>query len=1050
MIKIPMGFKGPKGQLQQLFTEETLYKATQLLLNDQLIKWQHKESLELVTAMIEDESGIYKLSIGWPLSKEVDEVIGSCHCELPAPCIHLAALVIASKAKIDQLPPFTQQLQASRNIAETFSNWMNKQIHDPYPNMARHRLIYLLDYDEVNKSYHVALHKAYISTEGRYSLKAPLDSNLLHNNPLPKFVTIADQSILQLMLNNSLIKQHQFSLKPDRDGELFHQILLTGRCFWKAVYRSPLEYDQNVSIINPNSLFIFKNFYLSINENAIATKSATFSQPVAIDVCKTPIIPHLKISSHEKAVHSVKQHYYEIDVANISFFHQSREFTFADLSSGKIVPETQLLNQMAGYLRQIENLDSLYAHFEKIIISDFHLNDRHLDKQFSQYACLLFGLKLDGWKVTIDDSFRMNQTQISDWYVNIKNQQANKQKHSNLSNNWFDLELGVTIDGESINILPHLVKAIQSGKLLNSKQQSFNIKLEDGANIGLNNDMLKQIVSTLSELYDSNSLNVNNNLTMSSSQLMRINQLNDVFINKAHHDKKMPEPVNLKWQGDAWLKKKAKELDQGVGLQIIATPKNLTVALREYQRTGFAWLQFLSNHGLGGILADDMGLGKTLQVLTHILHEKNSGQLKSPCLIVVPTSLLSNWQSEIKKFAPSLSSLVLSGQNRKNQYKLINEIDIIIISYGVMIRDQKQLTEFHFHLHVLDEAQAIKNAKTRAAKVASSINSSQRLCLSGTPIENHLGELWSLFNFLMPGFLGSQKQFEHIYQIPIEKAGDSDRQKDLSQRVAPFMLRRTKTKVAKELPDKTEIIQIIELNEKQANLYETIRLTMSDEIKNAMNKSQSNNDGGQNKIIIGNALLRLRQVCCHPALLKLESVANLQDSAKLNWLSTVLPNMIEEGNRILLFSSFTSMLDIIEQHLIHLGIESLKLTGKTPSNKRGEIVDKFQAGNYPVFLISLKAGGSGLNLTTADTVIHFDPWWNPAAESQASDRAHRIGQDKNVFVYKLITKGTVEQKIQKLQMQKSHLAQGIFDAQGNMTTLLKDGQWQEFLKPIDA
>ncbi len=1043
-----MGFKGPKGQLQQLFSEETLYQATKLLLNGQLIKWHHKESLEMVNAIIEDDTGIHRLSIGWPLNKEVDEVIGSCHCDLPTPCIHLAALVIESKSRIDQLPPFTQQLQASRNIGETFSNWMNRQVHDPYPNMARHRLIYLLDYDETDKSYHVALHKAYISTEGRYSLKAPLDSSLLYSNPLPKFVTLADQSILQLLVDNSIINQHQFTLKAGRDGELLHQILLTGRCFWKALYRSPLEYNQNVSVINPNSLLVQDNFYLSINENSIASKTALFSQPIAIDVSKKSIIPHLKISSHEKTIQAAFQHYFEIDVANISFIHDSREFTFADLSSGKIMPESQLLNQMAGFLRQIENLDSLYSHYEQIVVADYHLNDRYIGNKFSDYACLLVGLQNDGWKVTIDNGFRMNQNIVSDWYAKISSAKGNSNSKSDLRNNWFDLELGVTIAGQSVNILPHLVKAIQSGKLLDNDQKTFSIKLEDGTNIGLNNNSLKQIVSTLSELYDESSLNNDESLTLATSQLMRVNQLQESLVDEEQDKEQKSNNTTLKWQGDNWLKQKADELNQGMGLSTIPAPHNLTVKLRDYQLTGFAWLQFLSQYQLGGILADDMGLGKTLQVLTHILHEKNTGKMKTPCLIVVPTSLLSNWQSEIQKFTPSLSSLVLTGNSRHKKYTNIASIDIIIISYGVMIRDQKILSEFNFHMHILDEAQAIKNAKTRAAKVASTINAQQRLCLSGTPIENHLGELWSLFNFLMPGFLGSQKQFEHIYQIPIEKAGNQDRQTDLSKRVSPFMLRRTKSEVAKELPDKTEIVQIIELNEAQSNLYETIRLTMSDEIKQAMRKSQNNQAKGNN-ILIGNALLRLRQVCCHPALLKLSSVTENTDSAKLNWLSTVLPNMVEEGNRILLFSSFTSMLDIIEEHLKHLKIDSIKLTGKTPANRRGALIDKFQAGDVPVFLISLKAGGAGINLTTADTVIHFDPWWNPAAESQASDRAHRIGQDKNVFVYKLITKGTVEEKIQKLQIHKHALAQGIFDKQGNISSVLNDGQWQEFLKPIN-
>lgn len=1046
ILKIPMGFKGPKEHLKSLFSEDLIYQAISLLLNNALGKWQHKESIETINAVIKDQDKNYKLSINWPLSQDIDEVIGSCNCTFSNPCVHLAALAIESKTRLDQLPPFTQQLQASQNIAETFANWMVKQNFDPYPNMARHRLAYILDYDAKQGRFTIALHKAYLSTDERYSLKTKLDSNLLDKSPMPKFVSMADQRILHLLQQRLIINQHQFTLEEGRDAELLSEILLTNRCFWKAIYRTPLEFNANVSMVNQGAKKIIDNYYFSINDNSIACKIQTQSQPISIDVSNHPITPHLSINSYEVAFQTATKDYFDIDVAKVSFIHDRREFTFADLSNGKIIPESNLLNQMAGFLRQIENLDSVYAHFEPTVVNQFHLNDRFINDDYTNNACLFRGLQLDGWKVSINKNFRLNQVVAQQWYAQVKSHN-NDRTRSNLNNNWFDLELGVTIEGESVNILPYLVKAINSGKLSSNKSENFSIKLADGTNVGVNNNSLKQIVSTLTELYDDKALNNEQQLTLSTSQLMRINQLQDSLassleptINQTEDD----SPV-LQWQGDTWLKEKAIELNNSLGLSAVKPPHNLTVELRDYQLTGFAWLQFLSHYNLGGILADDMGLGKTLQVLTHILQEKNSGKLKSPSLIVVPTTLLSNWQAEIKKFTPSLSSLVLSGTNRHKIYPNISHVDIVIISYGVMIRDVKILSEFTFHMHILDEAQAIKNAKTRAAKVANSINANQRLCLSGTPIENHLGELWSLFNFLMPGFLGSQKQFEHIYQMPIEKEQNHERQTDLSKRVSAFMLRRTKAEVAKELPEKTEIVQIIELDETQANLYETIRLTMSDEIKQAMKKSQ----GSANKMIIGNALLRLRQVCCHPALLKLNTVEHTASSAKLNWLTTVLPNMVEEGRRILLFSSFTSMLDLIQEHLKTLKIDSLMLTGKTPSQKRGALIERFQTGETPVFLISLKAGGAGINLTTADTVIHFDPWWNPAAESQASDRAHRIGQDKNVFVYKLITKGTVEEKIQKLQKHKSALAQGIFDKQGNITQVLNNGQWQEFMKPIE-
>ncbi|MCF6288868.1 MAG: DEAD/DEAH box helicase [Proteobacteria bacterium] len=1033
-LKIPLSFKGPKGQIQKLFSEDLVFQATKLLLNNKLSKWNYKQPLELINAVIKDDKNSYKLSINWPITTSIDELVGSCACELPKPCVHLAALVIEAKTKLEQLPPFTQQIQASKNIAETFSNWMMKQNYDPYPNMARHRLLYILDFDADNKKFTISLHKAYISTEARYSLKSKLDTSIIKHNILPKFITISDQKILHNLSQNSVGEQHIFTLESELDEEILTDILLTNRCIWKTCYRSPLEFTQNVSVLNPSSIQVTGNLFLSISSNSVVSKSQIYTQATKIDVSKTHLMPHLSLSSYEICINAKEKHYFDFDIAKISFIYKNQEFNFADLSVGKIIPDSLLLAQMAGYLRQIENLDSIYAHFEKTIIQDFHLNDRYIEDNFIFISCLLRGLQLEGWHITIANNFRLNQYTTDNWYAQINSHNHDKQ-HKNKG--WFDLELGVKIDGQTINLLPYLVKAIRTGKITGKNIGNINIKLDDGKNISINNNTLKQILATLGELYDETSLNAEGQLTLATTQLLRIKQLQESINTK-------PE-VNINWQGDTWLQQKAQELNSNIGLTNTPIPENLNVELRHYQQTGFSWLQFLNKYHLGGILADDMGLGKTLQVLTHILYEKNSGNLTSPCLIVVPTSLLSNWQNEIRKFTPSLSSLSLSGVSRHKQYQLLNNIDIIIMSYGVMVCDIKVLVEFNFHMLVLDEAQAIKNAKTKTAKIVNSLNAKQRLCLTGTPIENHLGELWSLFNFVMPGFLGSLKQFEKIYRIPIEKHNDKNRQKDLSKRVAAFMLRRTKSEVAKELPDKTEIIQIIELNEAQTNLYETIRITMSDEIKQAFRNTHK----PQNNIIIGNALLRLRQVCCHPALLKLATIDKSYESAKLNWLTTVLPNMLEEGRKILLFSSFTTMLDIIAEHLHSMNITSIKLTGKTPANKRGGLIQKFQQGAIPVFLISLKAGGAGINLTTADTVIHFDPWWNPAAENQASDRAHRIGQDKNVFVYKLISKGTVEQKIQNMQEHKHALAQSIFDHKGNISTILGNNNWQELLKPIE-
>jgi len=324
---------------------------------------------------------------------------------------------------------------------------------------------------------------------------------------------------------------------------------------------------------------------------------------------------------------------------------------------------------------------------------------------------------------------------------------------------------------------------------------------------------------------------------------------------------------------------------------------------------------------------------------------------------------------------------------------------------------------------ILDEAQVVKNPKAKASQIVRRIEASHRLCLSGTPMENHLGELWSLFHFLMPGFLGSEEQFKRMFRVPIERENDAVRSKALSQRVRPFMLRRTKDKVEKDLPKKTEMIRSVPLHERQRSIYEGIRLSMHQKVRKAVDAKGF----ARSQIMILDALLKLRQVCCDPRLLDMKNITEMHESAKLDMLMSMLPEMIEEGRKILLFSQFTSMLKLIEASLQKEGIDYVKLTGST--RNRSTPVDRFQNGEVPVFLISLKAGGVGLNLTAADTVIHYDPWWNPAAEAQATDRAHRIGQDKPVFVYRLLTEGTVEERIQLMQERKRALAQSLYGSE---------------------
>jgi SNF2 family DNA or RNA helicase len=445
-------------------------------------------------------------------------------------------------------------------------------------------------------------------------------------------------------------------------------------------------------------------------------------------------------------------------------------------------------------------------------------------------------------------------------------------------------------------------------------------------------------------------------------------------------------------------------------------PASFKATLRPYQQQGVNWLQHLRENGLGGLLADDMGLGKTAQTIAHMVIEENAGRLDRPALVVVPTSLVPNWTAELARFAPHLRVAVLHGLDRHEKRRDLTGVHVAVTTYTVLARDIEEMAALPWHMVVLDEAQAIKSPTAKATHAVCRLDTRHRLCLSGTPIENNLGELWSQFAFLMPGLLGSRKSFNRRFRGPIEKDADPIRRGQLATRIRPFILRRTKSAVATELPPKHTILRRITLAPDQRELYETIRATMHEKVTAGI----AARGVAQSHLLVLQALLRLRQVCCDPRLVKLSSGALAGSSSKLADLLEMVSEMVAEGRRILLFSQFTSMLDLIKPELLAAGVRFVELRGDTTD--RAEPVRRFEAGDVPLFLISLKAGGRGLNLTSADTVIHYDPWWNPAVEDQASDRAHRIGQTRSVFVYKLIAADTVEERIVELQERKAALA----------------------------
>ncbi len=445
---------------------------------------------------------------------------------------------------------------------------------------------------------------------------------------------------------------------------------------------------------------------------------------------------------------------------------------------------------------------------------------------------------------------------------------------------------------------------------------------------------------------------------------------------------------------------------------------DLEDVLRPYQKAGVYWLKFLADQQLAGIVADEMGLGKTVQALAFLR------QIGGRAIIVCPSSLVFNWAREAARFTPERRVLVVQGSERQRLFKDdMEQADLVVTSYPLLRRDIERYRDWEFAAAVLDEAQHIKNPESQNAQAACALKTRHRVILTGTPIENSLKDLWSLMHFLMPGYLGSATDFRERYEREIHAAPSGPAAKRLLQRIRPFVLRRTKRVVATELPEKLEQVAYCELTERQKQIYS--------ELVSGTRRTLAEFAGGkdQNKarIVMLTALLRLRQACCDLRLLGIEGVSDEEASAKVSLLRELMAEAVDGGHRVLIFSQFVSMLTLLRDALTADGIPFCYLDGSTKD--RGAEVDRFQTGEFPAFLISLKAGGTGLNLTAADTVIHFDPWWNPAVEAQATDRAHRIGQEKVVTAYKLIARGTVEEKILALQQKKRALAEMTIESE---------------------
>ena len=672
-------------------------------------------------------------------------------------------------------------------------------------------------------------------------------------------------------------------------------------------------------------------------------------------------------------------------VADVKLCYGEHEFNPLNAKEEKsfkfprnVVEETKAMNMFrkSGFMFEPQNLRFILPNDDKI----YQFLSEDINKYMQKFEVLAtdnfktkeiivpkagaLGVKIENNLLSVDLSqLNIETSELEE----ILEKYKLKKKYHRLKNGAF-LELE---DSEEIDFLDKLI----SGTDVDYKQlESGKVQLPVNRTLYLN-ELLKRLKNT--------------QITKDKEYKNIVNQLDKELIDE---DEKIPEKLNAK--------------------------------LREYQRMGYKWLKTLDLYKFGGVLADDMGLGKTIQIIALLLDCKEKEGHKTS-LVVSPSSLALNWKNEIEKFAPELKIKVISG-NSEERKDLINDIekyDLIVTSYDLLKRDIEVYEEkdYTFRFIIADEAQYLKNNNTKNAKAIKQIKANTRFALTGTPIENSLAELWSIFDFIMPGYLFSYRQFKTTYETAIVKENDEETMNKLKMLIEPFVLRRTKKEVLTELPEKTITVLKNEMGEEQRKIYLSYLLKAKQEIQEEINV----NGYEKSQIKVLAALTRLRQICCHPALF----IDNYQEpSSKLEQCLEIIEDGITAGHKILLFSSYTSMFEIIEKELKNRKIEYFKLTGATKVNERIELVDEFnQNPEIKVFLISLKAGGTGLNLTGADMVIHYDPWWNISAENQATDRAYRIGQKNNVQVYKLITKDSIEEKIYELQQKKAELTDNMLN-----------------------
>ncbi|MGN1269675.1 MAG: DEAD/DEAH box helicase [Clostridia bacterium] len=916
-----------------------------------------------------------------------------------------------------------KQLYKLKNLPEFYEKMLNNEayqygarlnfIHsiEAFEEESRSILSFLLKYAEIIK-YSNEITNNYTYYRGNF---IP-DNILLSNTGLDDiFEILKDKNVLfqinsvektihfsneepKIIFNITELEDNKFKLKSNID--VFEYDILKGReyiylLFPQTLYRCTKEFeDSTLKILE----VLRKNYtnQIIMDEKELTNFFAMIAPKIEEKVSTSSL-------SKEKKEKYIPQKlgtkiYLDYDqnnniIADIKFCYGKQEFNpliNQNISIARnIIKENEALNQFiqTGFMLDKNNA--------RLILVDENKIYKFLSEEIEDYMKKYEVLATDNFKKKEIHSLKMNS-------VGVK-----------IENNLLQIDLSqIDVD---LSDLPEIMEKYKLKKTFH--------RLKDGSYIELKqNDTLKFL--------DNLNIDSEGKYTNLKGGVITLQNYRGLYLQRC-----LEELKNVEIKEDTSYKKMINNLQKSSNNAKIELPKNLNANLRTYQKIGYQWLKTLDQYGFGGILADDMGLGKTIQILAVILDYVNKNkENKNPSLVVCPSSLTLNWLNEANKFAPSLKVSVISGSaiERARKIAKIEQFDLIITSYDSLKRDIEIYEEkaFLFRYMIADEAQYIKNNNTQNAKVIKKILTKTRFALTGTPIENSLSELWSIFDYIMPGYLFKYRKFKELYETPIVKGEDEDCLERLKKMIEPFVLRRIKKDVLTELPDKTVSVLYNEMQDEQQKVYlsylATAKKEITDEIKiNGLENSQ---------IKILALLMRLRQICCHPNLF-------LQDydgeSSKLLQCIELIKNTVESGHKILLFSGYTSMLEKIEKELKLNKISYLKLTGQTKVSERIELVDKFNEDKeLKVFLISLKAGGTGLNLTGADVVIHYDPWWNLSAENQATDRTYRIGQKNNVQVYKLITKNSIEEKIYELQQKKAKLADDMLSTKNTFINQL--------------